>query len=73
LESLNHEAARVKEIQSTYVPREKYDSEIGGIKDRQNRDANAVSNLQGRLIVVGVVTSAAVSAIFFAIASHFIR
>ena len=61
LSALNHEAAQLKDMQATYMPRELYESEILNIR-QELKELNAFkNNLIGKLAVVAILVSMAIS------------
>jgi hypothetical protein len=58
LASLNHEAAQLKEMQATYLPRETYDiqySELKTYKDRMDGKASSLSVLISYIFTLAVL------------------
>jgi len=72
LSALNHEAAQLKDMQATYMPRELYNSEMKGIRE-ELKELNAFkNNLIGKLVIVPVLVSIGIGILFFLINYFFL-
>ncbi len=73
LEGLNHEAAQLKSMQERYIPRDTYGAEVGNLVKETGIMRVSFANLTGRIFAIASIISLAVSAVFLAVASHFIK